>query len=104
MWVITPFLMCSTSGAWTAARELAARVRFLNPIRARVSTTLLTTWSPPRKWWWKEMVMPSRRPVARMASSREGRSLFFSRERFWKVSVIFSGTPLNTPRWAISSI
>ena len=29
------------------------------PISASFSTTWFTTWSPPRKWWWKEMVMPS---------------------------------------------
>ena len=103
MWVMTPFLMCSIRGAWTAARELAARVRFLKPILARVSTTRLTTWSPLRKWWWKEMVMPSVSPVARMASSREGRSLFSRAERSRKFSVCLAGVPAKGPRWAISS-
>ena len=93
MWVMTPCLMYSMRGAWTAARELAARVRFLNPISASLPTTWLTMWSPPRKWWWKEMVMPSFRPVARMASSREGRTLFCREDRSWKVAVCFAGAP-----------
>ena len=103
MWVMTPLLMCRMRGAWTAARELAASVRFFRPISASFSTTWFTTWSPPRKWWWKEMVMPSFSPAARTASSREGRILFSREERSRKFSVCFSGVPEKAPRWAISS-
>ena len=85
------------------ARELAASVRFFRPISASFSTTWFTTWSPPRKWWWKEMVMPSFSPAARTASSREGRILFSREERSRKFSVCFSGVPEKAPRWAISS-
>ena len=87
MWVMTPFLMCWIRGAWTLANELAAKVRFLKPMRAKVSTTMFTTWSPLRKWWWKEMVMPSRKPLRSMASSRLGRILLWLCIRSTKVSV-----------------
>jgi len=93
MWVMTPFWIWRIRGAWTAARELAARVRFLKPISASLSTTVLMIWSPLRKWWWKLMVMPSRRPVRRMASSREGTSLFCRVDRAWNVAVFFWRAP-----------
>ena len=70
IFVMTPFLIWSISGACTSERLEAARCRFLKPISASLPTTRLTTLSPPRKWWWKEMVMPSFRPDLRMASSR----------------------------------
>ena len=47
--------------------------------------------------------MPSVSPVARMASSREGRSLFSRAERSRKFSVCLAGVPAKGPRWAISS-
>ena len=39
--MITPFLMCSTSGSWQFSSELEASVRFLKPIFAKVSTTVI---------------------------------------------------------------
>ena len=50
IWVTTPFLMCSISGSCMSVSELAASVRFLNPMRAITSMTWFTTKSPFLKW------------------------------------------------------
>ena len=91
MWVMTPFLMCSMRGQWQSVRLDAARVRFLMPIFAIWSTTMLTTKSPFLKWWWKEMVMPSLRPERLIASSSEGRTFLLCFWRSSKRSVLLTG-------------
>ena len=65
----TPLRICSIKGLCTSCKLEAAMCRFLKPISASLATTMLTTLSPPRKWWWKDIVIPSFKPLWRIASS-----------------------------------
>ena len=54
---------------------LGAKRRPLMPSSLMAVSTWPMIMSPSRKLWWKEMVMPSLRPLALMASAREESSL-----------------------------